>query len=141
MDEAMHQTVTDQDLWEGIDRRKRPLIPGGPEGKAWEYVIHKLEILEVKINAMHIDMTSHKMETHTMKTDVDAIKKAFPKDGDGLRDFSGHHDFHGDMIVHSQKWSDIWNDVMKKLFGGIAWVTVCFVAYSIWESIKNEAKK
>ena len=132
--------MADESIWEGEDRRKAP-APSGPDGEAWRYVIAQLETLNVKMNAMHIDMTSHKMETHTIHADVEAIKKAFPKDGEGLRDFSGHHNFHGAMIDRSRKWGDIGNDVLKKLFGGVAWVTVCFVAYSIWEAVKHEVKK
>lgn len=126
--------------WDGIERRKTPRpppVPPSSEGEFWGYVIGQFETLNAKIGALHMDMIGNKADIHHLHEDLESIKKAFPKDEDGSRDFVGHHDHHDGLIKASKKWSEIGTDVTKKLFGGIAWIVVVFVAMSIWEQIKS----
>lgn len=126
--------------WDGIDRRKSmrtPTTPDGTDGDLWRYMIQQFEMTNAKLNAIHLDMVGHKADLQHLHTDVEAIKKAFPKDDEGSRDFDGHRDHHDGLIRTSKRWSDIGNDVLKKLFSGLAWVTVVFIALSIWSEIKR----
>lgn len=129
--------------WDGVERRKTPRPPQiqqNSEGEFWSYVVGQFETLNAKIGALHMDMIGNKADIHHLHEDIEAMKKAFPKDGEGVRDFSGHHDHHDGLIRASKKWSDIGTDVTKKLFGGIAWIIMVFVAMSVLEKIKSSIK-
>lgn len=138
-------------IWNGEDRRKSTAQPpdGGQTDKEfWRYMASQFETLNVKMNAMHIDMVGHKADMASLQIDVEhvhrdveAIKRGFPKDDSGERDFDGHHNHHEGLIRSSKKWGDIGTDVLKKLFGGAAWVTVCFVAYAVFEAIRGKLLK
>lgn len=104
-------------------------------------MIAQLESLGAKMNAMHIDMVGHKADMANMSKDIDSIKRGFPKNDEGERDFDGHHDHHDGLIKTSKKWSDIGQDVLKKIFGGVAWLTVCFIGYAIYTAIKEALRK
>ena len=112
-----------------------------PDNEFQRYMIAQLESLGAKMNAMHIDMVGHKADMSHMQRDIDAIKKGFPKDGEGNRDYDGHHDYHGDLIEKAKTWREIGIDVRKKLFGGIAWAVLVYVAYQLWEIFKHEVRK
>jgi len=132
--------------WDGVDRRELHIPSscgggGGDDRALMTYIVTQLESVNAKLNAIHIDSVGHKAEMHIIKQDINDIKKAFPKTPDGEVDLDGHHDYHWKLVESSKTWNEIWTDVRKKLFGGIAWAIVVFVAYSIWESIKNEVKK
>lgn len=131
------------DDWDGIDRRQQftRRHPEDPNAAFLEYISGQLECVNAKLNAIHIDNINHKSETAVIKQDVESIKKAFPKNSDGNADIDGHHDYHWKLVESAKTWNDIWVDVRKKLFGGIAWAIVVFVAYSVWESVKQEVKK
>lgn len=133
--------MADDTIWDGVDRRAKhrmPPIPEGADKPMWEYMFGQFELLNIKLNAMHIDSVNHKSETHMMKMDIEAIKKGFPKNDDGERDFDGHHDYHGNLIKASKRWGEWLNNAGKNLFSGLVWATVLFVAYSIWEKIKRD---
>lgn len=125
--------------WDRIERRRTEApapgnIGGSSEAAFLGYIVNQLESINDKLEAMHTEHTA-------MKGDIEDIKLAFPKSEDGERDFDGHHDYHDTLIRNSKSWGEIMTDVKKKLFGGIAWATVCFVAWAIWEGIKHEVKK
>lgn len=126
------------DLWDGTDRRKSvpPALPPGADGDVWHYIVTQLESTNAKLGAIHIDMVGHKADLQHLQNDVEAIKKAFPKADDGTRDYHGHHTHHDGLIRTSKKWADIGTDVSKKVFGGIAWLVVVFVALALWEKIR-----
>lgn len=134
------------DAWDGIDRRKsdvpKPNIcdASATDAAFWNYIVAQLETVNAKLNEIHIDNVKHKAETSAMKGDIAEIKQAFPVDDAGKPDIDGHHDYHGRLIKASKKWSEIWQDVLKKVFGGIAWAIIIFVLYSIWEEIKRKAR-
>lgn len=136
----MSEYTVEEIAWEGVERRKTPRPPPVPpsnEGEFWGYVIGQFETLNIKINALHVDMIGNKADIAHLHEDMESIKKAFPKNDEGARDYHGHHDHHDGLIKASKKWSEIGTDVTKKLFGGIAWIIVVFVAMSIWEQIKT----
>lgn len=134
----MHQD-TDY-AWDGVDRRKSPPLPEDNR-EFWQHVMQQFESVSAKLSALHIDMVGNKADMHVLKADVEDLKKAFPKNSEGARDIDGHRGFHETMDESARSWKEIWIDVRKKVFSGIAWVTLCFIAYSIWEAIKAEAKK
>lgn len=134
-------TEADQ-TWDGRERRSKPRDVTNPEF-VLQHILNrldnigaKLEANSAKLDAMHIENIGHKAETHAIQQDVDALKRAFPKDDDGHRDYEGHEVYHGKLIRSYKTWQEIWVDVRKKLFGGIAWAIVVFIAWSIWEGIK-----
>lgn len=125
------------DVWDGIDRRKSAdLMQSGQDSEMWRYVVAQLESTNAKLGAIHIDMVGHKADMQHMQQDVEEIKRAFPKADDGSRDYHGHHNHHDDIIKTSKKWSEIGTDVSKKVFGGIAWIVIVFIALAVWERIK-----
>lgn len=136
---------TDQTLpgfdWDGIERRRVQPPKEIPDGEFTRYMIAQFESLQAKMNAMHIDMVGHKADMASMSKDIDAIKKGFPKDAGGERDYDGHHDYHSDLIERAKTWKEIWMDVKKKVFGGVAWATVAYVAYQAWLIFKHEVNK
>jgi hypothetical protein len=135
--------MSEQKPWDGIDRRGTPLIPTGanpPNSEFWGYLVQQLQSLDAQMKAMHIDMVGQKATLNHVQDDVEEIKRGFPKDEDGGRDYDGHHDHHEQMIKSAKKWGDIWTDVAKKLFGGIAWVCVVFVAYALWDRFIRAVK-
>lgn len=105
------------------------------------YVIYQLEVLNDKLNAIHIDNANHRSETSKIKKDVEEIKEAFPKDEGGIVDFDGHHDYHWKLVEASKSWHEIWVDVRKKVFGGVAWAVIVFIGYSIWEELKRRVRE
>lgn len=139
--------MTDE-TWDGMDRRdaerRSHYIPKpGPEGGTSDaaflsYIVAQLETVNAKLNAIHIDAINHRTETSVMKKSIDDIRAAFPKNEDGDPDIDGHHDYHWRLIEASKSWREIWIDVRKKIFGGVAWATVLFVAYAIWEEFKRK---
>jgi hypothetical protein len=81
-------------------------------------------------------------DEHTsLKSDVRAIKDAFPKNEDGQHDFDGHHDDHATRRDVSKWFKSTLAEAAKKIFSGAAWATFIFLLYATWEAIKNEAKK
>ena len=138
--------AVNDNLWDGVERRKSanslppPNCGAGPDAEFWRYVVGQFEVVNAKLNAMHMSSVEQKVEVHSIRQDVESIKKAFPK-GEDAPDYNGHHDHHESIIKASRKWGEIGTEVLKKLFGGIAWITLCFIAYSIWEAIKQEVKK
>lgn len=139
----MSEYTVEEISWDGIERRKTPRPPPAPptpEGEFWGYVRGQFETLNAKMGALHMDMISNRADIQHLHDDMESMKKAFPKDDDGMRDFLGHHDHHDGLIKASKKWSEIGTDVTKKLFGGIAWIIVVFVAMSIWEQIKSNIR-
>lgn len=127
------------DVWSGEERRQRPAAI--PDNEFQRYMIAQLESLGAKMNAMHIDMVGHKADMNAMQKDIDSIKRGFPKDNEGNRDFDGHHDYHGEIIARAKTWREIWLDVRKKVFGGIAWAVLAYVAWQAWEIFKTEVRK
>ena len=96
-----------------------------------QYIVAQLEAINAKMDSMHA-------EHGEMKEDVKSIKEAFPKDEDGAHDFDGHCDYHDALIKNAKSWGEILQDVKKKVFGGIAWATICFIAYALWQAIKED---
>ena len=133
-------------LWDEVERWKSanslppPNCNIGPDAEFWRYVVGQFEVVNAKLNAMHMSSVEQKVEVHSIRQDVESIKRAFPK-GEDEPDYNGHHDHHESIIKASRKWGEIGTDVLKKLFGGIAWITLCFITYSIWEAFKQEVKK
>lgn len=131
------------DAWDGIDRRKsnvpKPAIcdTSATDAAFWNYIVAQLETVNAKLNAIHTDNINHKSETSAIKRDVEEIKEAFPKDESGTVDFDGHHDYHWKLVEASKSWREIWVDVRKKVFGGVAWAVIVFVAYTAWEELKR----
>lgn len=128
-----------ESTWDGIERRRteapRPGDNGGTSDAAFlSYIVSQLDALNQKMDAMHQD---HIRQAAA----IAGLESAIPKSSDGSPDYDGHHDYHFRLIESSKSWRDIWQDVKKKLFGGIAWATVCFIAYALWETIKHETKK
>ena len=130
------------DAWDGLERRVYPPPPpsGSQESDMRQYLIGQFELLNAKIGALHIDMVGHKAEMQHLHADIEDVKRAFPKTDEGARDYHGHYDHHDGLIKASRRWGEIGTDVTKKLFGGIAWIVVVFVALAIWERIKASIK-
>lgn len=130
------------DSWDGVERRiypPPPSSPGADDGMR-QYLIGQFELLNAKIGALHIDMVGQNAKIEHLQRDVDEITKAFPKTDEGGRDYHGHYDHHDGLIKASKRWGEIGTDVTKKLFGGIAWIVVVFVALAVWERIKSSIK-
>lgn len=128
-----------ESAWDGIERRRadapRPGGHGGTSDAAFlSYIVAQLDALNQKMDAMHQD---HIRQAAA----ISGLESAIPKASDGTPDYDGHHDYHYGLIESSKSWREIWTDVRKKLFGGIAWATVCFVAYAIFEAIRVAIKK
>jgi hypothetical protein len=125
-------------VWDGVDRRESnaPISAPGSDGDMWRYVIGQLESTNAKLGAIHMDMIEHKANMHHLHVDVEEIKKAFPKAEDGERDYYGHHSHHDGIIRTSKRWSDIGQDVAKKVFTGVTWVVFVFIALAIWEKFR-----
>ena len=126
------------------DRRTPPPYAGPgpwPEGidtNLLNYFVGQFAVITSKLEQVHEDMLSHKNETSEMRSDIDEIKKAFPKDEAGQDpDYSGHHGHHDKLIKTSKKWSEIGTDVTKKVFGGVTWIVLVFIALAIWNEIKS----
>lgn len=131
--------ITESKEWDGIERRRteapKPGMNGGTSDAAFlQYIVNQLDALNAKMDAMHGD---HVRQAAA----IAGLESAIPKAPDGGPDYDGHHDYHYRLIESSKSWRDIWQDVKKKLFGGIAWATVAFCAYALWEAIKQEIKK
>lgn len=127
-----------QTAWDGVDRRSTttPITPQGAEGDLWRYLVAQLESTNAKLGAIHIDMIGQKADIQHLHNDVELIKRAFPKNDEGNRDYHGHHDHHDELIKTSKRWAEIGTDVAKKVFGGMAWLAVVFVAMAMWEKFK-----
>lgn len=97
--------------------------------------------LNTKISTLHIDMIGQKAQLETVHRDLEEMKKAFPKDEEGLRDYAAHNGFHDDYNTSRKNWSAILLETKKKVFSGVAWAAVLFLAYSVWEFVKTELKK
>ncbi len=130
------------ETWDGIERRHSVTPTPGTHGGASDaaflsYIVSQLETVNAKLNAIHIDTLNHRAETVRMEIAINDIKQAFPKDEEGLPDIGGHHDHHWRLIQASKSWGEIWMDVRKKVFGGMAWAVLLFVLWAIWEEIKR----
>ena len=126
-------------VWDGVDRRASPRPPAPPQGAdadTWRYITSQLESTNAKLVAIHIDMIGNKADLHRLQTAVEDLEKAFPKTDEGTRDYRGHYDHHDGLIKTSKRWAEIGTDVAKKVFGGVAWLVVVFVALAVWEKIK-----
>lgn len=110
----------------------KPGSEGGTSDAAFlSYIIAQLEAINAKMDSMHAEHSE-------MKEDVKSLKEAFPKNEDGAHDFDGHCDYHDALIKNAKSWGEILQDVKKKVFGGIAWATICFIAYALWQAIKED---
>lgn len=127
-------------MWDGKDRRKPEATP--PEAAQTEetlllrFLIKQFHATNSKLAQIHDDMVGNKEDMNRLRSDVETIKLAFPKNGDGGRDYVGHHDHHEHLIKTSKRWADIFNDVLKKLFSGTAWIVIVFVAVAILKEAK-----
>lgn len=126
--------------WDGVERRRGAGVPpptsapNGLDTNILNYIVGQFAMIDAKLDDIHNDMSVQKSETSQIRADVNEIKRAFPKDG-GEPDYDGHHDHHDKLIKTSKKWSEIGTDVTKKLFGGVTWIVLCFVALAIWNEI------
>lgn len=106
-----------------------------------QHIVAQLEQLNAQVHSLHIDFVGHKAETDSLHRDINELKSAFPKDADGKYNYSGHNYFHYSVDKTKKSWSEIWMDVKKKIFGGIAWAVILLVSYSIWEYMKLKIKQ
>ena len=125
--------------WDGIERRKKEVPPQGPsagtpDAAFLRYIVAQLEAINKKMDEIH-------KEHHEIKADVRDIRDAFPKDEEGKHDFDGHHDDHIVRRDAAKSWNEIFMDVKKKMFSGVAWATVIFLGYAIFEATKQALKK
>lgn len=128
------------DLWDGVERRgegRRPPPPAGVDSTLWRYLTEQLESTNAKLGAIHIDMIGSKADLHRLQSAVEDLEKAFPRNDDGARDYHGHYDHHDKLIKTSKRWADIGTDVAKKVFSGVTWVVLVFIAVAVWEQIKH----
>lgn len=99
------------------------------------------EVLNVKIEQLHSDMALNKSLIDDVHKDLEEVKKAFPKDEEGMRDYAAHHGFHFDYATSKKNWASIWLEIRKKIFSGAAWAVILFFCYAVWEAFKQEVKK
>ena len=133
-----------QDSWDGIERRAAQSIERGEDSTMNGFIVfasQSLRSLDAQMKAMHIDLVGIKAELHSTKGDVEALKKAFPKDDEGGRDYDGHHDYHGNLIEASRSWAEIRKEVAKKVFTSVTWALLVLLAYSVWEYFKSKVKE
>lgn len=130
---------TENPTWDGIERRRNEVPRPGPQAGTSDaaflsYIVSQLDTLNQKMDMMHND---HIRQAAA----ISGLESAIPKSKDGTPDYDGHHDYHFQLIETSKSWREIWMDVKKKVFSGVAWLIVVFAGYAIWEAIKVEVKK
>lgn len=102
------------------------------------YFVGQFSVITTKLEQVHEDMLAQKNAHTAMQGDIDEIKRAFPKHENGEDpDYFGHHDHHDKLIKTSKRWSEIGTDVLKKVFGGVTWIVLVFIALAVWNEIMN----